>query len=43
VPGAGIGLALVKSLVRLHGGTISVRSDGPGCGSEFLVSLPAFQ
>ena len=40
-PGAGIGLALVKSLVELHGGNVSVKSDGPGCGSEFLVTLPS--
>jgi signal transduction histidine kinase len=38
--GFGIGLALVKVLVELHGGTIRVRSDGPGKGSEFIVSLP---
>jgi PAS domain S-box-containing protein len=36
----GIGLALVKQLVELHGGRISVESRGPGTGSEFLVRLP---
>jgi PAS domain S-box-containing protein len=38
--GLGIGLALVKSLVQLHGGAVEVRSDGPGQGSEFIVTLP---
>jgi PAS domain S-box-containing protein len=36
----GIGLTLVKQLVELHGGRISVASRGPGTGSEFLVRLP---
>ncbi|MDI3285120.1 ATP-binding protein [Polyangium sp. 15x6] len=39
--GLGLGLGLVRSLVKLHGGTVSARSDGPGRGSEFEVRLPA--
>ena len=38
--GLGIGLALAKMLVDLHGGRIEAKSDGPGQGSEFAVHLP---
>lgn len=40
--GIGLGLTLVRSLVRLHGGTVEAHSDGPGQGSEFRVSLPLY-
>ncbi len=38
--GLGIGLQLAKSIVELHGGTIKAFSEGTGCGSEFVVTLP---
>lgn len=38
--GMGVGLTLVRDLVRLHGGRVVAKSDGSGCGSEFMVWLP---
>ena len=41
--GVGIGLALVRTLVELHGGTVAALSDGPDRGSEFIVRLPLYK
>jgi signal transduction histidine kinase/CheY-like chemotaxis protein len=39
--GLGIGLALSRGLIELHGGRLEAHSQGPGQGSEFVVRLPA--
>jgi two-component system CheB/CheR fusion protein len=38
--GLGIGLSLVRTLVELHGGSVAARSEGRGCGSEFIIRIP---
>lgn len=39
--GLGVGLAIVKRLVEMHGGRVEAKSDGPNTGSEFIVTLPS--
>jgi CheY-like chemotaxis protein len=38
--GLGIGLTVVKRLIQMHGGTVSAKSAGSGCGSTFTIQLP---
>jgi signal transduction histidine kinase/ActR/RegA family two-component response regulator len=38
--GLGLGLAIVRSVIELHGGRISAASDGPGRGAQFIIHLP---
>jgi len=39
-PGAGLGLSIAQSIAKLHGGEVTVASDGPGKGSTFRVVVP---
>jgi signal transduction histidine kinase len=39
--GLGLGLAIARQLIEMHGGTIEARSEGEGKGSMFIISLPA--
>ena len=42
-PGVGIGLSIVRDIVRAHGGAAVATSPGPGKGSTFTITLPAFR
>ncbi|GAA3049439.1 sensor histidine kinase [Actinokineospora globicatena] len=42
VGGLGLGLAIVRGVVAVHGGTVTAHSDGPGTGARFVVRLPLF-
>jgi len=41
IGGLGLGLAIVRNLAELHGGTVTASSDGEGLGATFTLSLPA--
>ncbi|MCU0569118.1 MAG: PAS domain S-box protein, partial [Oculatellaceae cyanobacterium Prado106] len=41
--GLGLGLAIIRSLVEMHGGTVRVESQGEGLGTTFIVQLPLIQ
>jgi CheY-like chemotaxis protein/anti-sigma regulatory factor (Ser/Thr protein kinase) len=41
--GLGLGLAIARSMMALHGGSVEAHSEGTGCGSTFTVRMPAWQ
>jgi two-component system, OmpR family, sensor histidine kinase SenX3 len=43
VKGTGLGLFIVRSVARKHGGRVTAESEGPGHGSTFTLSLPRLQ
>ncbi|MGD8305347.1 MAG: HAMP domain-containing sensor histidine kinase, partial [Ignavibacteria bacterium] len=43
VKGTGLGLYLVKEIIKSHGGNIIVTSEGSGNGSTFIITLPVYQ
>ena len=40
-PGTGLGLSISHAIIESHGGQVRASSSGPGCGSRFVIRLPA--
>jgi PAS domain S-box-containing protein len=41
--GLGLGLTIARKLAEMHGGTLTAHSSGPGCGSEFVLTVPVME